>query len=127
MKKTALYVQNEASKVYNPYTLKDFLTRTEDGVVIVDRSRLLKTKDNERLFYVVLNKDYKWDYRYPLTTTIYFKVIDGKVYGGVYEASAGCRSKQIIAVERSIAHEYDYNIYVYEQETLAEIIRSINS
>jgi hypothetical protein len=126
MKKTALYVQNEASKKYNPYTLKDFLTRASDGSVIVDRSRLLKNKDDERLFYVVLNKDYGWDYRYPETTTIYFKEIDGKVYGGVYEPSIGYRSNRIIAAERNLAKEYDYNLYSYEADALAEIIKKIN-
>ena len=51
MKKTAIYEQVEASKHFNPYSLKDFLTRTKEGDVIVDRNRLLKTEDDLRLFY----------------------------------------------------------------------------
>ena len=51
MKKTAIYEQVEASKHFNPYSLKDFLTRTKEGDVIVDRNRLLKTQDDLRLFY----------------------------------------------------------------------------
>ena len=35
MKKTAIYEQVEASKHFNPYSLKDFLTRTKEGDVIV--------------------------------------------------------------------------------------------
>ena len=97
MKKSALDVQIEASKKLNPRILKDFLTRTEDGTVIVDRSRLLKNKDDERLFYVILNRDYRWNYRYSETATVYYVVENGKVYGGVYEPGVGCHSKQLIA------------------------------
>lgn len=124
MKKTALYVQHEASKMYNPYILKGFLTRAEDGTVIVDRSRLVKNKDDERLFYVVLNKDYRWDYRYPETTTIYFTVEDGKVYGGTYEASVGCRSKRLIA-ETSTGHLVHH--YIYSVPTMMKICSAINN
>ena len=127
MKKTALYVQNEASKMYNPYFLKDYLMRTEDGVVIVDRAKLLNTSDDMRLFCVILNKDYRWDYRCPETSTIYFEETDGKVYGGVYEMTVGRRSKRIVAVERSLAKEYDYNLYSYDSDMLAEIIKNIST
>ena len=126
MNKNALYVQNEASKKYNPYVLTDYLTRTEDGMVIVDRFRLLQSKDDERLFYVVLNKDYGWDYRYPETTTVYFEVKDGRVYGGIYDGDVGVRSRRVIAVEHSLAKVYDYNLYCYDNETMAEIIEKIN-
>lgn len=126
MKKTALHAQNEASKKYNPYMLKNFLIRAEDGTAIVDRPRLIATKDDERLFYVILNKDYQWNYSRPLDTTIYFQVIDGKVYGGIYETGIGRRSKRVVAVERGIVHEYDYNPYAYEQADMNEIIAKIN-
>lgn len=126
MKKTALYVQAEATNKYSPYTLKDFLIRLEDGSVVVDRASLLKTQDDARLFYVALSKDYGWDYRFPETSTIYFEVIDGKIYGGVYDANFGCRSKRLIAAEHSAAREYDYNLYVYSSNTLSEIIGRIN-
>jgi hypothetical protein len=125
MKKTALYVQAEASKKYSPYTLKEFLIRLSNEEVVVDRESLLKTQDDARLFYVVLSKDYGWDYRYPETSTIYFEVIDGKVFGGVYESNAGRRSRRLVAVENSIAKEYDYNLYSYDSDTLSEIIGRI--
>lgn len=125
--KTAIHAQNTASRRFNPYKLKDYLIRIEGGDVVVDRARLLQSKDDERLFYVILNKDYKWDYRCPETTTIYFEEKDGKVFGGVYEASAGRRSNQIIAVTRDIAKEYDYNLYSYEPEALDAIIQSIRN
>ena len=53
--------------------------------LLVDRKSLLKEPNDIRLFYIILNKDYKWDYRYADTTTIYFKIEDGQVIGGVYE------------------------------------------
>ena len=110
--KTALDAQIEASKKFNPYTLKDFLTRVEDGTVIVDRSRLLKNKDDERLFYVILNRDYLWNYRYSETATIYYVVEEGKVYGGVYEPGVGRHSRRLIAEESNarLAHHYIYSV-----------------
>lgn len=125
MKKTALYVQNEASKKYNPYVLKDFLTRTKEGIAIVDRSSVVKSNDDERLFYVILNRDYLWDYRYPETTTIYFEINDGKVYGGVYEYNIGCRSKRIIAEEATTYHLVHH--YVYNAHILQTICDAINN
>lgn len=124
MKKTALYVQAEASKKFNPYTLKDFLIRTAAGTVIVDRSALLKSKDDERMFYVILNKDYRWDYRCPDTTTIYFEVIDGKVYGGTYDDEMGCHSIRLIA-ESSTEHLVHH--YVYSEPNLQMICEAINN
>ena len=124
MKKSALDVQLEASKKFNPRKLKDFLTRAEDGTVIVDRSRLLKNKDDERLFYVILNRDYRWNYRYSETATIYYVVEDGKVYGGVYELGIGCYSKRLIA-ETSTGHLVYH--YIYKHDTLNEIIGAIQN
>ena len=124
MKKSALDVQLEASKKFNPRTLKNFLTRAEDGTVIVDRSRLLKNKDDERLFYVILNRDYRWNYRYSETATIYYVVEDGKVYGGVYEPGVGCRMKQLIATT-STGHLVHH--YVYSEPTLTEICNAISN
>lgn len=124
MKRTALDVQIEASKKFNPRKLKDFLTRIEDGTVIVDRSRLLKDKDDERLFYVILNRDYRWNYRYSETATIYYVVEGGKVYGGVYEPGVGRYSKRLIA-ETSTGHLVHH--YIYSKQTLMEICNAIRN
>ena len=129
MKTNALYVQNEASKKFNPYVLKDFLMRTEDGTVIVDRSRLLKNNEDKRFFFVVLNKDYKWNYRHPDTATVYYEIQDGRIYGGIFEPNLGCLTRQIIAVkpgERIVdIEEYCYNAYFYNADMYAEIVNSI--
>ena len=123
MKKSALDTQLEASKKFNPRILKDFLIRAEDGTVIVDRSRLLKNKDDERLFYVILNRDYRWTYRYSETATVYYVVEDGKVYGGVYEPGVGCHSKRLIA-ETSTGNLVHH--YIYSELTLMEICNAIS-
>lgn len=125
MKKTAIYEQVEASKHFNPFTLKDFLIRTEEGDVIVDRSRLLKTQDDLRLFYIILNKDYRWDYRFPDTSTIFFRIENGQITGGVYEMSIGSRSQRVIGVPRDQAKAFDYNVYAYEQQDVDAIIKCI--
>ena len=124
MKKNALDVQFEASKKFNPYTLKDFLTRLEDGTVVVDRSRLLKNKDDERLFYVILNRDYLWNYRHSTTATIYYVVENGKVYGGAYEPGVGCYSKRLIA-ETSTGHLVHH--YIYSAPILTEVCNAISN
>lgn len=125
MKKTAMYEQIEASKCFNPFVLKDFLIRTKEGDVIVDRSRLLKTQDDLRLFYIILNKDYRWDYRFPDTSTIFFRIEDGQITGGVYEMSIGSRSQKVIVVPRDQAKCTDYNAYAYEQQDVETIIQRI--
>lgn len=101
------------------------MTRTEDGTVIVDRTRATQNdKDNERLFYVILNRDYLWNYRYSETATIYYVVEEGKVYGGVYEPEVGCHSKRLIA-ETSTGHLVYH--YIYKYDTLNEIIGAIQN
>ena len=75
MKNTAITEQIEASKRFNPYSLKDFLARTEGGEVIVDRTRLLKTQDDVRLFYIILNKDYRQALKYFRDNNIKFDLI----------------------------------------------------
>lgn len=125
MKKNAIYEQVEASKRFNPYTLKNYLILTDENLVIVDRKSLLKEPNDIRLFYIILNKDYKWGYRYADTTTIYFKIEDGQVIGGVYEDTYGIRTKQVIAVPRNRAKRYDYNVYAYDPDVLKEIIENI--
>ena len=125
MKKSALDVQIEASKKFSPYKLKNFLTRAEDGTVIVDRAKATQNdKDNERLFYVILNRDYLWNYRYSETATIYYVVEGDKVYGGVYEPEFGCHSKRLIA-ETSTGHLVYH--YIYKHDTLNEIIGAIQN
>ena len=125
MKKTAMYEQIEASKHFNPFTLKDFLIRTKEGDVIVDRSRLLKTQDDLRLFYVIPNKDYRWDYQFPDTSTIFFRIENSKITGGVYEMTIGARSQRVIVVPRGQAKSTDYNAYAYEQQDVETIIQRI--
>lgn len=124
MKKSALMVQCEASNKYNPYILSHYLTRETDGTVIVDRTHLLQSKNDERLFYVILNRDYRWNYRYSETATVYYVVEKGKVYGGVYEPGVGCHSKRLIA-ETSTGHLVHH--YIYREPTLNEIIGAIQN
>lgn len=123
MKKTTFDVQLEASKKFNPYTLKDFLTRADDGTVIVDRSRVIQNKDDEILFYVILNRDYRLNYRYSETATIYYVVENGKIYGGVYEPGVGCYSKRLIA-ETSTGNLVHH--YIYSEPTLMKICNAIS-
>lgn len=127
MKKSALYVQNEASKKFNPYVLKDHLLRLEDGTTIVDRGSVVNNPDDARLFYVILNKDYGWDYSDPGDATIYYEVHDGKIYGGVYKTGVGRLTRRVIAVERSEAVNYMYTVYSYQLSVIAEIIRNITN
>lgn len=127
MKMNALYAQIEASKRFNPYKLKDYLIREEGGVIVVDKQRLLKTDDDRRLFYVILNKDYGWDYKNPECITIYLEASNGKIYGGTYDPIQGRVSKRLVAVERTVAGEYDYNLYSYNFEQFSEIIAKLNA
>lgn len=126
MKKSALHTQIQATQRFNPYILKNYLTTAQDGEVIVDTDLLIKSENDARLFYVILNKDYGWDYGSHNNATIYFEVVDGKIYGGVYCKGKGRMSRSIVAVERSIAHNYSYTTYAYSSKVLLEIIDAIN-
>lgn len=127
MKKSAINEQTEASKCFNPYTLKDFLIRTKEGFVVVDRNRLLNDKNELRLFYIILNKDYHWDYQFPDTSTIFFRIEDGRIEGGVYEMNIGPRSQKVIAISRERAKETNYNAYAYEPQDIEAIIDCIKA
>lgn len=125
MKKSALYVQNEASKKYNPYALMGYLIHTEDGIAIVDRNSIVKNEDDERLLYVIFNKDYGWNYSDIGNATIYYEVCNGKIYGGVYREGAGCITRKLVAVESKDAAKYAYLVYSYCIDTFKEIIRRV--
>ena len=126
MKKSALEVQIEASKKFSPYKLKDFLTRTEDGTVIVDRTKATQNdKDNERLFLVVLNCKYLWNWRDCENVTIYFETDGEKVIGGVYNTRTKERERRrVIATESEGKLVYHY---IYKHDTLNEIIGAIQN
>lgn len=124
MKKSALYVQNEASIKFNPYTLKNFLIRAEDGTVIVDRTKALQNKDTERLFLVVLNRDYLWGYRDFEHVTIYFEVDGEKVIGGVYNTRTNERETHRIIATRYQGGLCDH--YSYTPNILNAIIDAIH-
>ena len=126
MKKSALEVQIEASKKFSPYKLKDFLTRTEDGTVIVDRTKATQNdKDNERLFLVVLNCKYLWSWRDCENVTIYFETDGEKVIGGVYNTRTKERERRrVIATESEGKLVYHY---IYKRDTLNEIIGAIQN
>lgn len=128
MKKTALYVQNEASKKFNPYVLSSYLTHADTGIAIVDRNALIASQDDERLFYVVLNKDYGWAYRFPETSTVYLVEKDGMIYGGVFDYERGIQTRRLVAINRTMAKEVKmYNLYVYDDKVLSSIAKNIRS
>lgn len=127
MMKHMLYYRNKADNRFNPHALKDFLIRSKEGEVIVDRKNLIKNDDDLSLFCIVLNKDYGWDYSCPDTTTLFFEVDNERIIGGVYEIDGGTRTKKVIAVPRDRAKEYDYRIYSYEKQDFDAIVKQIQN
>lgn len=128
MKKSALMVQCEASNKYNPYTLSRYLTRETDGAVIVDRTKATQNKDDERLFLVVLNREYLWRYRDFEHVTMYFEIYGKTVVGGIYNTRTKKRETQcVIATEIGEGKAYDWICYSYNADTLNEIIRAIQN
>ena len=97
------------------------MTRTEDGTVIVDRTKATQNdKDNERLFLVVLNCKYLWNWRDCENVTIYFETDGEKVIGGVYNTRTKERERRrVIATESEGKLVYHY---IYKRDTLNEII-----
>ena len=125
MKKSALMVQCEASNKYNPYTLSRYLTRDTDGTIYVDRTRAVQNKDDERLFFVVLNCKYLWGYRDFEHVTMYFET-DGKtVVGGVYNTRTKERETRCVIATEMQGKLCDH--YTYNDDTLNEIIGAIQN
>lgn len=69
---------------YNPQELCAYLTKTANGYAIVDKARAIQSKDDERLFSVILYFDYRCYRGDENNTTIYFQVLDGEIYGGAF-------------------------------------------
>lgn len=109
----------EASQKFNPYVLCHYLTRADDGIVIVDRSRVIKDKETQRLFDVILNVDYLWEFHNPDRTTIYFDVEGGEIYAGLYQIGFGRYTRKLIATTRCPGMMRRYQ---YPQETLDKMI-----
>lgn len=74
-----------------------------------------------------LNKDYRWDYRFPDTSTVFFRIEGEKIIGGVYEMNSGVRSQRIIAVPRDHAGDFNYTVGAYERRDFDDIIRCIEA
>ncbi len=105
-------VHIEASQKLNPYHLCHYLKRTEGGDIIVDRSRLIRNKNDERLFYVILTSDYFWNYHNPEGTTIYYEVRNGRLMSGLYDTNLGGKyTRKIIASSETdgITRQYKYS------------------
>lgn len=114
----------EAAKRFNPKNLCGYLTKGEDGVAIVDRAKLLQTQDDERLFVIVMNADYRLNYSDCDHSTVYFEVEGECIIGGIYNLQTRTkRTKQQIAISQE-------NVgitrrYVYSQSVLDEMRTTI--
>ncbi len=126
MKTTVMDVRIKASQRYNPLCLCRYLQAVESGAVIVDRTQAIQTKDDLRLFDVILNRDYLWNYNNPDDVTIYLEVCDGDIYGGVYDMRTGehiTRTK--IASEHWSLYCGYYRGYTYPVEVMEQIREAI--
>lgn len=115
----------EAAKRFNPKRLCKNLTRTEDGVVIVDRSKCVHTMGDERLFMVSMNADYGWDFSDYQNSTIYLQIDGNDVIGGIYNtASKDKKTRRVIAV---VSDDGLTRRYVYSLKTMAEMCSAITN
>ena len=124
VKKDVFDVMFEASEKFSPEKLCQQLVKIDNGVVVVDRTKILKSKDDERLFIVILNKDYMWNYADDLQdVTVYFQTGDDYVIGGVYNTKLRKKlTRRVVAVSHAKGLTYKY---VYGHDTIKEICDAI--
>lgn len=118
-------VRIEAAKRFNPKNLCNYLMREKDGTVVVDRAKILKSQDDERLFIVTMNADYEWNYAEYDDSTIYFQIEREAIVGGIYN-SARCSK----VTRRQIAVPSADGItrsYVYSQDVFEKMCESITN
>ena len=112
----ALESQIEASARFNPLALTEFLER-RDGVVCVDRTKILHNDDDERLFIIILARDYRSGYRDINVTTVYFDVDGNNIIGGIYDTVAGRKVNRRVIASPSFDPMNRYR-YVYNEDTI---------
>ena len=113
-----------AAKRFNPKNLCGYLTKGEDGVAVVDRAKLLQTKDDERLFVIAMNADYRLNYSDCDCSTVYFEVEDERIIGGIYNLQTRTKKtkRQIAISPEGVGVTRQY---VYSQSTLDEMRKAI--
>ena len=123
--KTRIDARIEAAKKFNPKNLCNFLIKAADGVVIVDRAKAIKNSEDERLFVVTMNADYRWDYSCHEYSTVYLQIDGEEIVGGIYNTKTHEKTTQ-----RKIASSFSGSVarqYVYSATTMKKMREQINN
>lgn len=115
----------EASNLFPPHILVNYLEKTPDGVAIVNKDKLLADRGTIPLLCVAMNDHYRWSYSDWATSTIYFEAGDNCIYGGIYDTEKGKTTRRIIAkthLEKMSAHV----VFRYSEDEMQEMMKLIS-
>lgn len=91
---------------FSPVSMMKYLTRATDGTVYVDRSKMIHTKEQEPLFYYMLNGDYIAGWKDVENLTPYFEIDGDTIIAGGYNIITGEKTSKRRLISTDITTPY---------------------
>lgn len=111
---------------FSPNALAKNLIRSQDGVVYVDRAKMIDNPEKESRFYYMINRDYIAGYKNIKRLTVYFEVVGNEIVGGGYDPVDGKKTsrRRIISTNENVEMRTPYT---YTKEDLEKFKNTIKN
>lgn len=110
---------------FSPDKMMKYLVRDTNGTVYVDRSKMIHNKEQEPLFFYILNRDYIAGWKDIEHLTPYFEIDGDTIIAGGYNTATGEKTSKRRLISTSIATPYTY--FESDIERCKEIIRAVRN
>ncbi len=97
-----------AFKAFSPKILIKHLKKSADGTILVDKSALVISQDDELNFYCVLDRDYISGFKNMSQLTVFFETDGTDIWGGAYNmiTNEKVSKRRIISQDTSTPYTY---------------------
>lgn len=116
-------LKTNANKNFSLQIMTDYLIKSTDGTVYVDRSEMIHSKEQEQQFYYLLKEDFIAIWKDIENLTVYFEVAEDEIISGAYNILTGEKvSKRIL-----ISSDTERAPYIYTTEDIEKFKEKICS
>ena len=91
---------------FSPDKMMKHLVRDTHGTVYVDRSKMIHSKEQEPLFFYILNRDYIAGWKDIVHLTPYFEIDGDTITAGGYNIVTGKKTSKRRLISTSITTPY---------------------
>lgn len=87
----------EHTKSYSPKQLiSPSVLKKVGDIYLVNRDALLVDTDCTVRFFYTMSKDYHWNYSRHDSSTVFFKLEDSKIIGGIFDDELGILTRTVV-------------------------------